>query len=360
MQAGVRMRRAGAIVLAMAAAFVASEAAADTVYTVAKLSVDVTAKDAVAAKAQALADAEERALRTVLKRVAPFGSQDRLPRVKPDLVEDMLAGFSVRSEAISARRYIATLDFQFQPDAVKQLLRGHGIPFADEQSPPLKVLPVFLKDGKVQVGPGDVWRAGWLKLDLAHAVTPVQLLQPGSSLSKETIEAMLAGDAAALRALAQHYAADRLVLAVAEVNDGRLATRLYGVDSVGGIDLVRSDRVFGGEVARAADQAALVALRVLEGRWKIGRSPAGVDGDTSEELKVSVAVEFSGLRQWQDIRARLSQIPGVQSLSVDALSARAASVTFAFAGGADRLQQQLAQRNLALEDRGGTWVLRSN
>jgi hypothetical protein len=55
----------------------------------------------------------------------------------------------------------------------------------------------------------------------------------------------------------------------------------------------------------------------------------------------------------------LTQIAGLQALEVNALSARAASVTFDFAGPLDRLQAALGQNGFALDERNGTLVLRS-
>lgn len=341
-----------------------ARAAGESVYTVAKFAIDATADDAVTAKAKGLADGEHRALRVVLKRIAPFGSQDRLPVVKPDMVDDMLVGFLVRSERNSATRYIASLDFEFRPEAVRQLLKGYGIPYSDEQAPIIKVLPVLVKNGQLQTGPRDFWRTAWLKLDLNHALAPVQLLQVTSRLDKETIDAVLAGDGAGYQALARHYATETLVLAVADMNDAerRLGTRLYGADAAGVIDLVRSDRIGQGGLDAAAERAAMVALRVFESRWKITHTPGGVDrgpGD-SGQVAVRVAVEFAGMRQWQDIRARLAQVPGVQDLAIDALTARSANITFQYAGDADRLPERLAARSLSLENRGGMLVLRAN
>lgn len=359
----LQMRRVAVAVLAAACAFFATDrvwAAPGSVYDVAKISVDATAKDAVQAKEKALAKGRQDALHILLKRITPMDAQERLPHVKSDIVENMLSGFAVRSEAFSGTRYIATLDYQFHPSAVQQLLSGYGLPVTAEQAPELKLLPLYVLDGKVQTGARDVWRKAWVGLDLSHALTPIELLQP-ASIDVQTVQAALAGDPTAFQAFSRQYGGDRLVLAVAEPQqDGRLSTRLYGNDATGLIDLARSDRVFDNDLAGAADRAALVALGVFENRWKIRHSPGGADNEqVGGGMNVNVAVEFSSMRQWQDIYTRLGQVPGVQGLNVDALSARAATVTFQYAGGPDRLGQQLAQRGLTLDDQGGRWVLRS-
>ena len=70
-------------------------------------------------------------------------------------------------------------------------------------------------------------------------------------------------------------------------------------------------------------------------------------------------VEFSGLKDWQDIRGRLMNLAGIQGLEVNSLSARAASITFDYAGSLGRLQQELDQNGFAFDEREGIFVLRS-
>ncbi len=70
-------------------------------------------------------------------------------------------------------------------------------------------------------------------------------------------------------------------------------------------------------------------------------------------------VEFSGLKDWQDIRGRLMNVAGIQALEVNSLSARAASITFDYAGSLGRLQKELDQNGFVFDEREGTFVLRS-
>ncbi len=74
---------------------------------------------------------------------------------------------------------------------------------------------------------------------------------------------------------------------------------------------------------------------------------------------VQAMVQFTGLKDWQDIRARLMQVAGIQALEVNALSARAASITFDYAGSLGKLQTELGQSGFAFDEKDGTFVLRS-
>ncbi|GBE44611.1 hypothetical protein BMS3Bbin10_02711 [bacterium BMS3Bbin10] len=331
------------------------------VYTVAKLSVDVKAKDAVTAKKTALVLAKRQALQKVFRRIAPFNSFDRLPSVKAPAIEDMLEGFSVRRERNSATQYLATLDFRFRADDVRKLLAGRDILVTDQQAEPIAVLPVYIEKGKINHTGRDVWRTAWNRLDLNNAITPVRLARAGPSLTMETLSRLLGGDLQAFVALREKNKAQKLVLAVAEPTaDGKiLTTRLFGVDRAGSLSLSRNDRVYNGKLKTAARNAAALTLGILEGRWKLIRAPGGGTG-AAALTAIEVIVEFSGMSQWRDVRSRLVKVPGVQGLDVKSLSARTAQVSLQFPGGAERLAQALGSHGLTLLGGGDSWILRSN
>jgi len=79
----------------------------------------------------------------------------------------------------------------------------------------------------------------------------------------------------------------------------------------------------------------------------------------SESETVLATVEFSGFREWKAIRVRLGKVPGLHSIDVGSISARGAEITLTYPGGAAYLSRQLAPYNLALENIGGAWILRS-
>jgi len=113
--------------------------AADSLYEVAKISVDVTAKDAVAARDQGMAEAQMRAVKIVLQRLLPLSAQDQIPDFTPGDIEGLVNGVSIRSEQNSTTRYIATLDVSVSEPGIKKLLQDPtllkavaALPKADE------------------------------------------------------------------------------------------------------------------------------------------------------------------------------------------------------------------------------------
>ena len=123
----------------------ARAAGADSAYTIANYPVDATAANAVAAKQQALADGQQAAFRSLLKRIVPVTAYKQLARVRDIKAADLVSGVTVRSERNSATDYIASLDFSFQADAVRSVLSRQGIPFVDEQAAPVTLVTALLQ-----------------------------------------------------------------------------------------------------------------------------------------------------------------------------------------------------------------------
>jgi hypothetical protein len=347
----------------------------DTPYTVSKLAVDVTAKNAVAAKAKAMADAQKHGIDAVLRRVVPFSFSAKLPDLQPQQVETLVNGMAIRKEQYSTTRYIATLDVIFNEQGVKELLASLGIPTNEERAPMISILPLVIEGNKVK-SVNEPWRQAWLDLDLSHGLTPANVLQPRPELEAGMVRAVLAGDAGAFAAVQRDYGSAPLIIAVGQkVDGGRFVTRLAGIDGVGRINYGRSDKV-AGAAPKAAQEAASFAYAVLENRWKATRAapdPVAAPANYQEGMPppeaapqqgepgrlVTAVVVFAGLKEWQQIRGRLTQVPGLQRLEVNSLSARTASITFDYAGSLGHLQQVLGQNGFSFENREEAFVLRA-
>ncbi|HML30098.1 MAG TPA: DUF2066 domain-containing protein, partial [Hyphomicrobium sp.] len=122
-----------------------ADAQTDAAYTVGNYPIEATAANAVAAKEQAMSDGQQAAFRSLLKRLVPVTAYKQLERVRDAKAADLVSGISVRSERNSSTAYYASLDFSFQPEAVRSLLSGQNIPFVDQQAPPLTVVTVLLQ-----------------------------------------------------------------------------------------------------------------------------------------------------------------------------------------------------------------------
>ena len=382
--AGTSARYWVAVTLLLAAAtLVAPAAFAASPYTVGNYPVDASAADAVAAKAQGMAEAEKGAFRYLMKRLVDVTAYRRLPNLPQAAIEDLIESVSVRKEQNSPTEYVATLDFGFRAGAVQQLLQRNNLPYLDRQAPVLTVIPVYAvpaapiggKLGAVSQLEGQrLWRQAWIGLDLGHALTPLKLAVPGPSSSNDTFLKLAAGERSKLGVVQSESSADKLLLAIASPSaDGaKLMVTLIGEDWTGPIELRRSYTLYYGDVSYTAEFASVVALGVLEGRWKMGQGVAGGGaggadtgwstsanaGSTAAPELVRLTAQFASLQEWQQMRSRLGQVAGPQNLQVGAISSRGAEVSVAYPGGANALQQRLASEGLQLADAGGRLVLR--
>ncbi|HEV3241955.1 MAG TPA: DUF2066 domain-containing protein [Methyloceanibacter sp.] len=342
-------------------------------YTVSKIAVDVTAKDAVAAKANAMAEAEKRGLNRVLRRIVPFSAYPKLPDLLPEQIEGLVNGISIRKEQYSTTRYIATLDVMFNEQGVKQLIGSLGLPLSEDRAPMISILPLVIEGNQVK-GANDSWRQAWLDLDLTHGLTPANVLQPRPSLEAGTVRTLLAGDAGAFASMQGDYGSAPLIIAVGQaVDGGQFITRLAGTDGVGRINYGRSDTLKGTSPKAAAKDAAAFAYAVIEDRWKAMQAtpeavePARYEQGTPPQAApqgepgrlVTAVVQFGGLKEWQQIRGRLVQVPGIRDLEVNSLSARTASITFDYAGSLGRLQKVLVDGGFSFENGEDNFVLRA-
>jgi Uncharacterized protein conserved in bacteria (DUF2066) len=367
---GRALNRAGAALAGLIAAMAMSGSAgagssAEAVYTVANYPVEARAKDAVTAKNTAIADGQQAAFRSLLRRIVPVTAYRRLKAMPPVKAADLVDGVSVKAERNSSTEYIATLDFAFQAAGVRDVLRRNNIPFIDTQAPQTVVVPVLRTEGAgIGEGAKGVWFEAWKGLDLQHALAPVVLFDVKPEVTADTIKTVIAGTGGAERTLAQAYKSDRVIIALAEKTaDGkRLSVTLAGSDAAGPFVLKRNYRISGGDLAYTTELAAVVSLGILEGRWKAAKAGAlgGVDVIAGRGEAIAVRVEFGTIAEWNEIRNKLLETDGVLDVAVGAVSARSADVDLRFPGGAAQLADALAARGLAMNQGGGGWTVRSS
>lgn len=376
--AGIGGRLTARMAVAMAAgtlALLASLAAAapndDKIFTVGNYPVEARAANAVAAKEKALADGQQAAFRSLLKRLVPVTAYARLNTLRDVNAAEVVASFAVRSERNSTTEYIASYDFSFQAEAVRALLGRERIPFSDRQAQQLTLVPVYrapagatgASDAFADPRGSDTWLYAWKALDLANSLTPITLKPLDSRTPADTIKAVLDGDAAAIRSLAGEQRTGPVLLAVIEPDPAgkRVRVTMAGHDAVGPFRLARNYRL-DGDLTYTSELAAVVSLGIIEGRWKAvsvrgggGGGGTAVGGSAAGSLRI--AVEFTNMAEWQAISRRLAQMPDVADLEVEGLSARGARLALRYPGGAERLAAALAEQGLSLRSTAAGWVL---
>ena len=345
----------------------------DRAFTVANYPVEATDKNAVAAKDKAIAEGQQAAFRSLLKRIVPVTAYNRIDKLKAVSAAELLEGFAVRSEQNSGTQYIASLDFSFQADGVRDLLRREGVPFIDTQAQRTIIIPVTKAAVADAAAPAaaaplvpasGTWNSVWSGLDLDNTLSPLKVEALKPVIHPDTQKMLLKGDGSAQRILAGEYKSDQIIVAIAEPDAGgkRLNVTVTGVDASGPIYWKRAYKLSDGDMNYTMELAAVITLGVLEGRWKTTQGDGGGYSGSAAVSggDIAIEVEFASQDEWDDIRGRLLNMPGIDDMSVGTVTDRRAEVSLRYPGGAGLLANELAPQGLTLRNTGGAWLLRSS
>jgi hypothetical protein len=327
----------------------ASRAAPEDAYTVGGIAVDATAESAAAAREKAIAEGQREAFRQLLHRLVGQGAADRVQIADDAMLAGLVKDFAVEEERSSAVRYIARLRFGFDREAVRQLLLDSGVPFTEERSAPVVVLPVWSGGGAPTLWEEpNPWREAFAREERGDGLVPFLVpLGDVEDLGAINADQALNADPAALAAIAGRYQAGEVLVAEAVPEGNRVSVVVRRFQDGA---LLSTDQV------RAADVTAAVAAVTdpIEQDWK-ARNLVGGGG----EQTLTVSVPVASLKDWAEIRRRLQSVSSLRSMSVRSLSRGLASIDITYAGDQRQLEFALAQRQLTLapEAAGLGWVL---
>lgn len=322
-------------------------AAQSGAFAVGGIKVDVRAETATLAREQAIAEGQRRALGRLYKRLVVAEDLALLPQPSPAELAELVQGFSVSDEKTSSGRYLADFTVQFKATRIRALLRQARVRFAETVSRPLLVFPVYgAGDSAVLWREPNPWRRAWARATTRGGLVPVEVpLGDLSDMGSVTAQQALAGNADGLRAVAQRYGGSDIIVAKARLEGDDLRVEslqgrpggLRAAPSVG--FRKQQGESLKGLMARAVEDT----IARLENAWKRRNA---IDYSSQSVLRVSVP--FSDLRQWAEIRKRLSGVPAIVSSSVTRLKRGQADLVLTVVGRVDQFVQVLAQRNLVL------------
>jgi len=346
-----RLLLAPLCVIVFAAAIAGSAAAAD-VFTVRGVHVDKTAESATAARSAAQAEGQRLALTAMMKKLTLPDDWGSLPDVDDATAQNAVRGFQVASEKTSSTRYIADMIVSFQPEAVRRLLRGAGIPFAETQARPAVLLPVLWRGSELMLWEeNNPWRDAWASLrpadELAPLILPIGEIMEMNNVPAETAIANTEEAKAALAGLAANYGTAEVVVAEATLSadDGSLEVKVAHHGSFPAYPLSRNYQAGGRDVSTLMKAAAADMMGALAVQWK--RQIIARDGRLST---LTVQADFATLSEWETIRKGLTSTPLVQNMEVAGIAAHGAEIRISHKGSTQMLALSLAQQNVELSD----------
>lgn len=340
-----------------------SARAAQNLYAVAGVPVDVTADTVIEAREQAVILGQREGLRRLLQRLTVPQFYGSLPDVAEVNMATLVRSFGVEKEQLSANRYIAEVAATYDGNAVQSLLQGRGVPIVLEASPPILVVPARRIDGQLRMfDTSDTWQAAWNKgfdrNTLLDIVLPVgDLLDTTRLPASAGPEALQTG----LATLAERYGAASAVLLVAEGEpaDNAVEAALSSTSPLRVTQAAEYNWSYGfsgfeltGEPESVWAAAVAGSLTRLEGPWKNDRL---VRFDSVDEM--TVTAPLADLAGWAHIQSALAAMPEIQSSELQTFSQNQAVVRIRFVGGLTQFQRSLENRGLRLGEETGRWQL---
>ncbi|HTH16354.1 MAG TPA: DUF2066 domain-containing protein [Magnetospirillum sp.] len=346
---------AALLVLWAASPLPAAAQSAGDAFTVRGVDVDVTAGNPQAAKDQAIAEGQNRAFRLLLERLTQPADHNRLPKADgTQYVRD----FSVEQERTLATRYIATLTVRFNPAAVRKLLQGAGIAYAEPRNRVLVVVPVFKPvNGKpVLWDDPNPWRAAWNGLGGGGLVPVVVPTGDLTDLQAITTEQAMAGNPDAMQAVGARWRTTDVLVAVAGfAPDGKV----LDVSLMGSPGAPKPFDSIAYKLNEGESTDALLARAVRDidrGIDTVFKQPNLLSFDRTGTL--SAMVPLSGIEDWLAVRERLSKVSQVRRWELVSLSKAEAALVLHVVGDDEQVKAALANQGLRMDWGDGYWVMR--
>lgn len=337
-------------------------------FSVTGVQVDVTDKDASTARTRAIIEAQVKAFYMLAERLGSSEAAQRLQGIDARDIGRMLRSLSIEEERSGPGRYIGKLTVRFLPGKIREVFGRYGIEVVEGQAPPVVVLPVWKGPNGLVIWEDNLWRKAWLDLKAEQSLVPIIVplgdLEDTSAISAEEAAA---GNAIKLESLMMRYEAKAILVAVAEPDPaGGIHAVMQGDSPLGRVNFDKTYTADDGTLESAAAAAAKRFDGVMLEKWRSVQIKMAADARARAEAQqqtsrasssMAVAVPFSGIHQWNGIRARLLATPGVLGVDVSTIADNGAVINLAFLDSVQDLQSALSGSGLRLVQSRGTWVL---
>lgn len=339
-----------AVVLARPGAALAADA-----FAVRGIEVDVTAQAVAAAKEQAIAEAEKIGFRRLLERLTMPADHGRLPQADAlQYVRDV----AIEHERSSAVRYIASLTVRYNPQAVKKLLQGAGVKYAEPRPRPVVIVPVFRPIGTGRALLWDdpnPWRAAWLAQGSGGLVPLAVPTGDIADVQSVPVDKALAGDSEALAGLGARFRTPDVLVMTAMVNGAANAVEVTATGMPGVMKPFDTRSYPIGEAGLDAvlRHAAAEAAQTLDSAYKQSNLLS-----FDRAASMAVMAPLKGLEDWLAVRERLGRVTLVRRWEIVSLSREEAALMLHTVGEPEQVKSTLAAAGLLLDWNEGFWVMR--
>ena len=342
-----------ALVCAPVSAVSAAERCGAAQFGVRNISIDQSAATASEARSLGIRAAAETGFDVVITRLLhnPVTVAAFLDTHDLDEFTDFV---HITAENSLEGRYIGMLDFCFDADRLRQAFKRAELPWAEQSSPPILVLPVWqAPDGARAWQPDNEWLAGWR--DAVNASTGLVrfvLLKPTIANERRLRAAKLAsGDMTTLQRAAQMSGADQVMVVIAQLDYAGSAPVLNvsgQLFSAAGEQLTQlanmADMPVTDGLATQLDEARADILAQMESSWHAANALSGTDG-----AEVTVTVPIASLQDWSSRLSVLAKVPAIEAYKIRMVGIDQGVVTITLAGSLATVNNALSPHRLKIE-----------
>ncbi|WP_417829083.1 DUF2066 domain-containing protein [Thalassospira sp.] len=348
---------AGAV---LGAAIMAFPAAAQDIYTVTGVHVDERAETAAAARERALEIGQRQAFEEVIARLTLPEDRAGLSMPATSEIINMVRDFGVSNEKTSSVRYIADMTVRFKDDALRRFLRFRDISFAELQSKPVLIVPVYRTANFANLWDDpNPWRDVWSRNIATSGLVPIKApIGDLTDISTVSVEQAENGAMERLAQLARRYGADVAVVATADVSGPEggetvdVSVTRYDESGAPQIFGVQEKTLPGETLSETLVRSAKSVQNQLADSWKRANL---INYSTGGNLMVFIPI--TGLPDWAGIEKKLVGLPVVRNARVIAMSKREVQLSLDYVGSTNQLQTALNQQNLNLTRMGELWFI---
>ena len=344
-------------------AFAMNNRCSAPVFGVSNVTIDQRAKTAAVARDIGIRKAAEHACSTVLARVLLSNEERRRFMDSHDL--DDFADFThIVKENNLDQRYIATLDFCFDATRLRQAMISAQLSWAELQSPPILVIPVWRgPDGAWAWDKDNKWILGWWD-EIATYDGLLSFRRLDRNLINERQfrgEDLALANTLKLAKAANLVDAEQVMLVIASLDyDGSnplvtITAQLFDKNGLMLADILIDDKaVFKNAVLENLDFIRPQIISKLDASWHMANL---IDDRTTGYINVFIPIK--SIESWTERLNALDKIAMVQSYDILSLDTEGGRVSIRFAGSRQALQNALASHRLYLLKYGNQYLISS-
>ncbi len=359
---------AGLCVLASTCTFAWAAGPVETsVFAVQGVEVDVTDKDAATAKEKALVDVQLKAFVQLAERQGQTELMDVASSMEAKDVLPMLKSLSIEEESISPGRYIGKLTVRFLPERVRPIFGKYGVELADDQGPPILIIPVWSDPAGAKLWEDNPWRLAWQSLRAERSTVPL-IVALGDAEDQKLLTTIDVTEADALKfeAIRRRYDVKSLLVATAEpAVTGGINVRIEGDSPIGRVKIDKTYKDDTGDIQASANAAVGRFHDLMLGKYRSDLAKLAAAKEEEAAAKrgpqaVPVAVPFASVSEWNGLRSRILSAPGVVGVDVSSLGGDGAVIRLLYRGRVDSLAGGFASAGLQFSRVGDSWVIQPN